>query len=153
MLATVHLLTGAMFGATLPNNAIIVIAAVFSHYLLDALPHIDPDTFIDEDSAFQKYSWKQIAVVVIDAISVITFALTLYHYQTRWFPILLGGVAAQLPDLLIPLEKYRWYAPFAHFHTMIHWDKRLAKQWPWFIAGFVSQIGISAIALFVIFQN
>src|SRR5436189_1202106 len=118
MLATVHLLTGAMFGATLPNNAVIVIAAIFSHYILDALPHIDPDTFTDQENAYASYNWKQLSVVVIDAISVITFGITLFHYQHLWFPILLGGVAAQLPDLLIPLEKYKWYEPLARFHTM-----------------------------------
>src|SRR6185369_14350314 len=108
---------------------------------LDALPHIDPDTFADEKVP---YTWKQSAVVIIDTVSVITFAITLFHYQERWFPILLGGFAAQLPDLLIPLEKYKWYEPLARFHTLIHWNKNLAKNWFWYIAGFISQIAISA---------
>jgi hypothetical protein len=136
-----------MFGATLPTNAAIVISAVFSHYLLDALPHIDPDTFAKEKGS---YNWKQSIVLVIDAISVITFAFALYHYQERWFPVLLGGVAAQLPDLLIPLEKYDWYAPFAKIHKIIHWDKRQAHNWNWYIAGFISQIAVSAISLALI---
>ncbi len=147
MIGTVHLLVGAMFGAVLPNNETVFVAAFFSHYILDWLPHIDPDTFTEKA---KPYSWRQIAVLVTDTISTILFAIVFYLHKERWVPILLGGVAAQIPDLLIPLYRYPILAPLRIFHEMFHWNKERAQHWQWFWAGLATQVVIGGIALRII---
>lgn len=147
MLATVHLLTGAMLGATLPNTAAVVIVSILSHYVLDALPHIDPDTFRNDKT--QPYSRTQIAVFAIDAISVLTFLFLFFNYRQQWLPIIIGSLAAQLPDLLMPLEGYTWYAPFAKAHQLCHWNKQKAHLRHWFLIGIVSQVTFSVLALWI----
>lgn len=147
MLATVHMLTGAMIGAELHSNIAIIVVAFLSHYLLDALPHVDPGTFVSEE---KPYSYKQTVIIVIDAITMIAFAVLFYHYHHRWLPIVVGGLVAQLPDFLMPLEKYAFFAPFKKIHVFFHWDKTQAMRWRWYILGIGTQTIMSALALWLV---
>lgn len=147
MLGTIHLLVGAMIGATLPNNAAIVVVALCSHYILDAVPHIDPGTFRISRS---KPSWTQSIILGLDMISMIAFALIFYKHSQLWFPILLGSVVAVLPDFLMPLYRRSFFYPFGAFHDLIHWRKEKARKWSWYLAGIFSQALVSLLAFVVI---
>jgi len=148
MLGTVHLLTGAMLGATITEPVSLVALAFFSHYLLDFLPHIDPETFTDRLS----FTWQQTTVLVLDTVSTVLFALIFYLNHDRWTLILLGGLAAQLPDLMIPLQKYEWFTPLRRFHELWHWKKERAEQWGWYVVGLCSQVVVGVMALLVIWR-
>jgi hypothetical protein len=146
---TVHLLFGAALAVFLKHPPTLVVAAFFSHYLLDFLPHIDPDTFAEGD---KPYSWWQRATLATDAILIITFLIGFYSLIDQPFLLLLGALSAQAPDLLVPLESYAFFSPMKRVHDFFHWDKHRARWWSWYIPGLVLPILISVISLLIILK-
>lgn len=148
MVATIHLLAGALIGVLVPDESVAIALSFFSHYVLDLLPHIDPLTFTDHRLP---HTTKQIIAVTTDTLAVIMLGALLYFTHQRWQPILLCGLAAQLPDFLIPLEKYNWFYPFRRFHEMFHWQPKRAQNWGWYIAGLLTPAIIGVVSLVLIF--
>lgn len=147
MPGTVHLLFGAALAAFIQHPPLLVVVAFFSHYILDFLPHIDPDTFAEGD---KPYSWWQKATLITDGILIVTFLIGFYTLLDRPYVLLLGTLAAQLPDLLIPLESYAFFSPLKRIHDLCHWDKTRARWWSWYIPGLVIPIVISVFSLLII---
>ncbi len=149
MQGTVHLLVGAAIASVIPNPVGMFIAAFFSHYILDLLPHIDPETFTTHD---HPYTGIQKVSLAIDVILVIALLTAMYWLSKNSGYILLGAIAAQLPDLLMPLERYQTFYPLYRMHTIFHWNKDHAKYWDWYIFGLVNPIWIGAGALYIIWS-
>lgn len=108
MIAIIHMLVGAGFGAVLSSAPSVVIVSFFSHYLLDRIPHIDPETFAKKNIP---YSWKQLITLLSDTLLTLIVAALFFLMHKQWALILLGITASMLPDLLMPLEKYTFYDP------------------------------------------
>ena len=147
MQATVHLLTGAALAVLVPNPTALVPLAIFSHYVLDLLPHIDPETFAE---VHKPYTLRQKLALITDVVLVVTLLAAFYFLRNDGAIVLLGAVSAQLPDLLIPLEQYYVLRPLRMVHYQFHWRESRAQEWSWYIAGLVIPMLISAGALFVI---
>ena len=147
MQGTVHLLIGAAFASLIPHQPTMFAAAVFSHYILDLLPHIDAETFADTK---KPYTWYQKLSLTLDVVLVAALLVTLFMLRSEPFPFLLGAIAAQLPDLLIPLEQYSIFSPLKRAHYMFHWDKRRAQTRGWYIAGLVVPALVAATALIIL---
>lgn len=148
MIATVHLLAGAVIGLMVSNPSTIVVLSLLSHYLLDSLPHIDPGTFTEPSS--MPRTWRQLIVVITDIVAVAAIGLLFYSTHRHWSLLLLGGVTALIPDLLMPLERYSFYSPFTRFHDIFHWESKLAQQWRWYIVGLATPAAIAAISALII---
>ena len=142
MLAVIHALTGAVIGLAFNNLAAVAAISFFLHYVMDLVPHIDPETFASKK---QPYTWKQSALLITDCALVVSLVVILYGRQHDWAPVLVGAIASLIPDFLIPLEKYRWFWPLRHFHYMFHWDRRLARQWHGYLAGLIMPTIFAAI--------
>lgn len=147
MLGIVHFLTGAGLGAFITNQPVLLAIAFFSHYLLDATPHIDTETIGPEKPP---YTRKQIALFVIDIICTVACILLLYKYRSRWLIIILAGLVAQLPDLMVPLYRFPIMLPLRLFHDLSHWNKNLAKHAAWYYFGIATQMVLSLAALWII---
>lgn len=139
MLAIVHVLAGAVIGIALDSAPAVLITAFFSHYFLDQLPHIDPATFSQRRP---QYSWTELITLLSDTALTIAIGLILFFIHERWLTILIGSIAALLPDLLMPLEKYSIMTPFRRLHTLFHWNSRHAQQWSWYVAGLIMPLTI-----------
>ncbi len=138
---------GATIGILIPHTPTMFGLAFFSHYLLDLIPHIDPATFAAKS---RPYTITQKIGITVDVVLVLSLLAMLFLVQNTSVHIFLGIVAAQLPDLLTPLEEYSVFAPLRKIHRLFHWDERRANYWDWYIAGLVSPIILSAVCLFVI---
>lgn len=147
MIGIVHLLTGAAIGALIPDITTAFILAFFSHYLLDWLPHIDPETFARKKLP---YTWGQFLALALDVIAVGLVTLLFYAMNENWLPILVAAAAAQLPDWMIPFEKYKFFEPLKRMHSIFHWDSKLAKSWKWYLSGILTQTAISLAFLLTI---
>lgn len=149
MQGTVHLLVGAAIAVLIKNPPSMVAFAFFSHYLLDFLPHIDPETFAVKN---KPYTWTQYISLIADIILVISLGVALYLLRENEINILVAAVIAILPDLLTPLEKYPYFYPLRGIHEIFHWDPNRARKWDWYIAGLIAPIIVTAIALYVIWK-
>lgn len=147
MQGVVHLLAGAAIALAIQTPSVMFVTAFFSHYILDLLPHIDPDTFATPD---RPYTGRQWAALIIDILLVIGFMAALYVLQEQRPIILLGAIAALLPDLLAPLERYAQFAPLKICHEQFHWNPRRANLWSWYIAGLVTPAAIGIASLTII---
>lgn len=142
MPAVIHLLAGAVVGVAFQNLGAVAAIAFFLHYIMDLLPHLDPETFAKKRQA---YSWKQSAFLLADATLAIILAIFLFGRQHDVTPVIVGAVASLIPDFLIPFEKYHWFWPLRRFHYMFHWDRREAHQWRGYIAGIVTPTIFAAV--------
>ncbi len=147
MTGIIHLLIGSTIALLIPDTPTMFVVAFFSHYLFDFIPHIDPATFVEHS---QPYTARQKLGIAIDAVLIVSIMVTLIVSQQVNTHILIGALVSQLPDLLSPLEKYKFFYPFHRFHAACHWDKRKAKHWAWYIAGLINPIIVCAICLFII---
>lgn len=95
MIATAHLLLGALIGKTFSNLLIISILAFISHFLLDAIPHWDEGSF-KKRWHYTAKDWLRVATdVIIGSALVIYFAIT-----NDFWPIIFGAGFAILPDVV-----------------------------------------------------
>lgn len=143
------MLAGAAIGVLIQNPATMFVAAFFSHYFLDLIPHIDADTFAIKN---KPYTWAQFISLVVDIVLVVSFMVALFLLRGRSINVLLGAIAAQLPDIFLPLEQYALFNPIRRMHNMFHWNERRARRWDWYIFGLVSPIIVSAACLLVIWK-
>jgi hypothetical protein len=149
MQGTVHLLVGAAIGLVVPHPPTMFVLAFFSHYLLDLVPHIDPETFAHKK---KPYTWIQRTSLTVDVILVIGLMVALYNLRHEDVHILLGAVAAQLPDLMSPLEQHNAFYPLRRMHDMFHWNPKRAKYWKWYLSGLVVPIVTAGASLYIIWK-
>lgn len=143
----VHLLAGAAIALLIPNTTVMIVVAFFSHYILDLIPHIDPATFAAKE---RPYTMVQKIGLIVDIVLVLAFSISLFLLKNTNANVLIGAIAALLPDLLSPLEEYSVFSPLHKIHRMFHWDERRAKYWDWYIAGLVSPILVCIVCVAVL---
>lgn len=143
MIAVVHVLAGATVGVLFNDPTLVFTVSLFLHYLMDLLPHIDPETFAQRHLP---YSWSQYASIIIDGCLSVSITLLLFMLHARWNLVFIGCVASLLPDMLIPLEKYSFFRPLRRFHDLFHWDRQYARQWSWYVAGLATPTIIAALS-------
>ncbi|MEX1112577.1 MAG: hypothetical protein WEC84_03885 [Candidatus Andersenbacteria bacterium] len=149
MPGTVHLLVGAALAVLIPHTPTMVVTAFFSHYVLDLIPHLDAETFASKTGP---YTWNQKMSLAIDTVLVLTLLVALFLLRNEGAYILLGAVAAQMPDLMIPLERYNAFYPLYRFHTMFHWNEKRAKYWDWYLVSLFAPLAVGVLAFIVIWK-
>lgn len=135
-----------MIGAVMRSPVAIFESALASHFLLDLLPHIDSETFA---AKHRPYSIRQLSTLFVDTTVSVLLVMLFFSAHMQWQYILLGGLAAVIPDLLIPFERFIWYRPLRDFHWLCHWNFYRAKRWSWYIAGLATPavIGVASLAI------
>ena len=136
MLATCHLLAGVAIAASPENPSLTLPAAFFSHFVLDAMPHLESTTFSNQHKGVDYYpNKKEVFWAVVDVIVGIIIVIGLYLKTKNPF-ILFGAFLAVLPDLVLnipswyrlrrlPILKYLY-----RFHDKIHFNVK-PKYWYW----------------------
>lgn len=150
MLVVVHMLAGAVVGLAFDDIATVAVISFFLHYIMDQLPHIDPETFASKKLP---YTWKQSSFLVTDIILAVLVALLFLTNHERWENILVGSIASLIPDFFIPLERFRLFYPLRKFHRMFHWDRRQAKGWGGYIAGILTPTAVAAVTSMILWWS
>lgn len=125
MLITPHFLTGVVIASQVPEAAPAALAAVASHYVLDAIPHWNSfnHTYLD---------WRNLVITGIDGVlSLILFYLLVA--PTHWPYYFCVGAITMLPDIIsLPgaFWKRWWQLPVVkqlhYWHTEVlqyAWDE------------------------------
>lgn len=159
MLATSHLLFGAALGTLIPDPTVAFVVGVGSHYLLDALPHVEPGLFRRRDNngnlrpELERFEYWLAGADVIFGLSITFFIWTAH---THSLPLLTGALGGLLPDILdnVPwwnqlVWKVPWLHRLAKFHKTIHFPTIPEKRWWWGIPAPLIILVFSVARLFV----
>ncbi len=117
MFLTPHTVAGVAIGAVGSDPVLAIPAALFSHFVLDLVPHwdeIEPGRLAER---YQRLSPRSFRIILLDALLGLSFALLFVYWAMPDYGvgvrILASAVAANLPDL--------FYIPLAFF----------GKRWGW----------------------
>ena len=146
MVITPHMLVGAAIGTQFNNPWSVFILGLFSHYLLDALPHWD---YLSRVKIANPDHLKKIG---LDFILGGFFVLILTWSSPQKLLILIAVAATLLPDCLEAFYQnfdIKWLKSLSQFHHKIHYQKRLSF-WP----GLLFPLIVSLITLSIlVFDN
>ena len=158
MLATPHILTGAVIGILLSSIPAIIVVAFLSHFVLDAIPHTEVSTFrpIEErdidDPRIDKLTYN---IAFVDIAIGMSFIVILFSNRQDIFLPLIGIGAAILLDVInhVPLwKKYTRTLPIFkqiyQIHRGIHYQLP-TKFWP---VGVITQIIIVGGAIWLLLR-
>src|ERR1700722_8701520 len=155
MILTTHAIVGGAIASLFPSHPIVIIAAGFaSHFAIDAIPHWDyPLRSISvapgarNRVALHGPLLHDLALIGLDACSGLALAAWLFATPATVLAIMLGALAAMLPD---PLQFVHTLYPreplksLQRFHRWIHTKRQLG----WSI-GVSSQIAFVALVILI----
>ena len=140
MILSTHAIVGGAIASLFPSHPALVVAAGFaSHFAIDAIPHWDyPLHAISARPAagsaalnLDRRLWGDLSLIALDASVGLTLAIWLFATPATIGAILLGAVAAMMPD---PLQVVHALYPreplksLQRFHQWIHAKRKLS--WP-----------------------
>lgn len=139
MTITPHAIVGAGIGLAFKNPWLVVPTALASHFLLDTIPHWDPD--LDKMR-------EALPFIIPDAVvASILVAVTAYIHPGHVYSIALGSVVALIPDF----AEGGWRVLFdrrppyiSSFHSWLH-TKRLSRS-----RGIIMQLAFVVLVLALI---
>ena len=142
MLNSVHVVAAAAVVTVVPNPAISIPLAFFSHFALDTIPHWNWSPGKTTAGKLASINDGMIALII---------ALSLALYLERSWVVLAAGVASMIPDIIqAPYHFWDWKPNW--LRTFINWERKRQK-WPrmkpWM--GIATQIVVVLIALIIIF--
>lgn len=142
MIATPHILTGALIASKVHNLPLALILAFASHYLLDSLPHWEYK-LKDMNRGKWKEGWKDLLVVFLDAMVGTIFV---YLLSDNFFIAIIGSFLAGLPDLIMIVNiklKSKILSYTEIFHSGVHFLKnKIPKIWGKIVEATVTAIVI-----------
>ena len=140
MILSTHAIVGAAIASLFPSHPALVVAAGFaSHFAIDAIPHWDyplqaisirpagGSTALNLDGRL----CRDLSLIALDASVGLALAIWLFATPATMGAILLGAVAAMVPD---PLQVVHALYPreplksLQRFHQWIHSKRKLS--WP-----------------------
>jgi len=149
MLTIVHLLLGAAIGKYFSNLWLIIPIAFLSHYLLDFIPHSQPQSV----KKYKKYGLKgcdkkDLLLKAIEPILgiVLTFYLSYINF-TYFLPMIIGAFFSWLPDLFLypGWRDNSKIAKFIHLGKESKFHKHIK-----FIQGMLIQLIITLLLIYII---
>ncbi|MGA2666529.1 MAG: hypothetical protein ABSE91_00370 [Patescibacteria group bacterium] len=167
MTITPHLLTGAAIVANTKNIPLGLTLAFFSHFVLDALPHLDPGTFHNQRQlGYQKVVkleevhrhdrpwplWIYL-FVILEFIFAWILVVVLFYGRPNFGWIILGGFLGMAVDILdnpvfYPTLSWPVLKQIHYLHHRVHYNLD-PKKWYW---GLLSEVIIIAGSLWLIFK-
>ena len=153
MLLTPHAMVGAAIGASTDNLVYIIILAMLSHFILDAIPHFDWGTWHNYEEF--KLEAKDYLLLGLDAIMVLILTYWVWDNLGRNNYILVGEFFAVLVDLLFNVPFWKNITQKIPILRNVEWlhDKihsRLKMKY-WYV-GVITQILILLIAFIFMFN-
>jgi len=135
MIITPHILAGsALAQATTTSLPVAFFIGFFLHFLLDAVPHIDPGTFLNPERDENK-PWPTWLYIYAAAEFIFIWLIVILLFKNRpdFGIIMMGGLGGIFVDIVDnnPFRFLRTWPFFKqiHFvHTKLHYDL-LASKW------------------------
>ena len=134
MYLTVHALAGALIGKEINNIALAFLLGFISHFVLDKIPHQDPDNAEEslkglgkKINQFSKKEKRFITIVIVDFLTFV-FLVIMFYFRDIFFylsPVIAGVIGGVLPDLLLGLYYLtgnKFLKKFKKLHHQLHYN-------------------------------
>jgi len=150
MLATPHLLAGAAIASSSLPPEISLPLVFLSHFVLDAIPHIEPSTFLKKHRLKENEATRQEILWEIPDLALAGAILIFLYFKTHNFLLFWGAFAGISADLIdnVPfwyfVRKWPVFHQLHQFHDFFHYELD-RKHWYW---GIITQFSILVIALY-----
>lgn len=157
MIITPHLLVGAVIGLKIKRIGWIILIGIFSHFVLDMIPHWDYGNGLLVNGLFFDFFLR----IILDGL--IGLAIILFFLKKRRdlekkqiVLIFIGAISAILPDILVHatilldgfLETiFNW---FIYFHQAIHCSLHIFSPT---LLGVGTQVLVGLIAIIILFRH
>ncbi|HEY4506742.1 MAG TPA: hypothetical protein VJH71_01075 [Candidatus Paceibacterota bacterium] len=151
MLTTVHLLTGAALGKLTGNWLGATVLSYALHHLLDSIPHFNPSPVKGYlEGHIKGADIRDLFLKSLEPVLAIIGTLYLIFWNPSEIRIymIFGAIFSWLPDLFVFID-WKFNKPWVKFFTKI--EKRFHRHTR-FLPGVISQILISALALFILLK-
>lgn len=138
----------------MPNPILAFALGFFSHFVLDRIPHIDPDldTTTEKNFQFTKPVIQTMIIAIIDTSIVAGLALYLTTVPSiNPVNTICGMAGSILPDYLVGfsvLIKNTYLKKFEKFHQLCHFDEKKLPI-PWY-AGSLTQITLLIASMYLL---
>lgn len=147
MLTIVHLIVGAAIGKFFGNPWLVIPIALISHYILDFIPHSQPDSVKKyKECGFWGCDKKDLLLKAIEPITGIILTVYLICINSEFvLPMILGAFFSFSPDLFLYLGNQQniKIAKLIHIGKESKWHNHSGK-----LAGTAVQALILIIALY-----
>ncbi|MCX6806899.1 MAG: hypothetical protein NT135_02150 [Candidatus Berkelbacteria bacterium] len=144
MLATPHILVGATIASTNLDPSISLPICFLSHFILDAIPHLESSTFLAKyRSKEDELSQKEITYAILDCVLGAIIVLFLY-LKFNNIMLVYGAFFALLPDIIdnVPywygIRKLPVFKQLHQLHDFVHHN--LSEKY-WYI-GLATQLAL-----------
>jgi hypothetical protein len=124
-----HALIGATTATLAGNNYLLAfVFGVISHFLMDALPHLDPKFLLTKDVSGSKKWSNWIYAFILGEFTLTVFIFYFLRHRPDFNILLCGALGGIFPDLIVnnPLLEFLRRKPVIkylfHFHDKIHLD-------------------------------
>jgi len=161
MTITPHLLTGAALATTTSSPIVAFLLGFISHFILDAIPHVDPGTFhniklpgvkkeIHLETVHQEFkpwpTWIYI-FAASEFIFIWLLVIILFAGKPNFGIIMMGGLGGIFVDIIDnPIVRFhlKWpvFRQIDYLHHKLHYDLP-AEKWYWGIPIQIIIIGVS----------
>lgn len=143
MLATPHLLAGAVLGKYIGNTWIVIVLAFAFHWVLDAIPHYKM-VKINSLAKGSKEKFRKRELLFKSIEPLVGIALTLYFViSAHSINMFLGAFFCWLPDFFVFLN---WKSEGKHFKFLAHKNDKWHRHTK-FLIGIIPQIVVIVVSL------
>jgi hypothetical protein len=146
MIGTCHIAVGAAMGKLLRRPWLAWPVAYASHFVLDAVPHVDPHAVFGLASGAP--TQPEVFWGVVDTVVAVALGLWLVWGQKERWTMVGGAFFAILPDLLcdpwLDWDRAGWLLVWLrHVHRLCHYDT-LRGQW---LLGAANEAAVVAVSV------
>ncbi len=150
MIAAPHMIVGAILGSLIQNFPLAFLAGLASHFIFDAIPHLEFSIFWPPERQGKLQLTKgEYIFIFFDVLIGILLVLWIFCSRVENWSILAGAFGAILPDLIdnVPfwsprLRKVAGFRQFHQFHNFCH-SKLSVKYWIFGLPIYIIVIGIA----------
>jgi membrane-bound metal-dependent hydrolase YbcI (DUF457 family) len=162
MILAPHLLIGAVIGAKIKNLGLIIVLALFSHVVLDKMPHWDYPTpgirGFKNNKNFKLLfiDFLKIAIDALCGILVVIFLARRLDQLNNWIFILSGIFFATLPDIFLFASRIACSPKIAdrymNFHHRFFHGPKMEKEGKITFLGLTTEIFAIVLAIILFFS-
>ena len=153
MILSTHALTGAVIGKNINNIWLVILLALFFHFLMDSLRHGE---YFDDRYAKLKDTWWKVGLDILIGFSIIASIFLIQDWNEKiLLNVFIGIFFSLLPDgtTLLHYFNHNFFSKIKAFHSFCHcyWRyPRYSEERQWTFRNYLNDIFLSLLAIVIL---